>query len=420
MGIDNRVLKKSLNIAIWCLILFLGIHLITRSMDWSFGERIHSNFDRIKYRVNRVVIKTVLIENYPLGSFVLENREKSSVSKKIIDSVLSEFPIYNFVKDTFVYEAQKKDPSYEFLRKSSLEIGNPIGEFPLEDIKELEVEVAEVEFVEETIEIEDLDVFSPAKVGVEYSLEKLNDYDFLVHNFYSISGITTIPRNQLNGKELVQMDLAMKNGNQAPQILIYHTHSQEAFVDSVEGEVSDTIVGVGEYLAKILREQYGYNVLHNTEAYDLIDGVLDRDKAYTQAYYSIEEILQRYPTIEVVLDIHRDGVKDHIHLVTEVNNKPTARIMFVNGISRSSSQGEIEYLYNPYVKDNLAFSLQLQLEAAKYYPEYTRRIMIKAYRYNLHFKPKSALIEVGAQTNTVSEAMNAMEPLAVMIDEVLK
>ena len=68
-------------------------------------------------------------------------------------------------------------------------------------------------------------------------------------------------------------DLSLTTDNSRPQILIYHTHSQEAFIDSVEGDVNDTIVGVGNRLTEILTDTYGYNVIHHTQVYDMIDGV---------------------------------------------------------------------------------------------------------------------------------------------------
>ena len=67
----------------------------------------------------------------------------------------------------------------------------------------------------------------------------------------------------------------------------------------------------------------------------------------------------------------------------------------------------------------ISFSLQMQLDAAAYYPGLTRKIYLKGFRYNLHLRPRSALIEVGAQTNTYEEARNAMEPLAELLDMVL-
>lgn len=77
-------------------------------------------------------------------------------------------------------------------------------------------------------------------------------------------------------------------------------------------------------------------------------------------------------------------------------------------------------LQNPYLEDNLAFSLQLQIAAAEKYPDFTRRIYLKGYRYNMNYCPKSLLVEVGAQNNSLQEAKNAMEPLADILAEVLQ
>jgi len=117
--------------------------------------------------------------------------------------------------------------------------------------------------------------------------------------------------------------------------------------------------------------------------------------------------------------LHRDGVREDLRLVTEVNGKPTANIMFFQGMSRTPD-GEIEYLPNPYLKENLAFSFQMQLAAAGRFPGFTRKIYLKGLRYNLHLRARSALVEVGEQTNTFEEARNAMEPLAELLDMVLQ
>ena len=153
--------------------------------------------------------------------------------------------------------------------------------------------------------------------------------------------------------------------------------------------------------------------------YDLINGELDRSKAYDMAKPDIQKILEENPTIEVVIDLHRDGVNEGTHLVTEVNGKQTAQIMFFNGLSKTRANGEIDYLANPYIQDNLAFSLQMQVAANNKYPGFARRIYLRGYRYNMHFMPKSLLIEAGAQTNTVEEMKNAMEVLADLLHTVL-
>ncbi|MBQ7797081.1 MAG: stage II sporulation protein P, partial [Lachnospiraceae bacterium] len=144
-----------------------------------------------------------------------------------------------------------------------------------------------------------------------------------------------------------------------------------------------------------------------------------RSQAYTYALDGISGILQKHPSIEVVLDIHRDGVDENTKLVTEVNGKPTAKIMFFNGTSQTPD-GPIEYLPNPNRDANMAFSFQMQLLAAEQYPDFTRKIYLKGLRYNQHVRARTALVEVGAQTNTYAEALNAMEPLADLIVQVLE
>ncbi|MCB7090623.1 stage II sporulation protein P [Enterocloster bolteae] len=251
--------------------------------------------------------------------------------------------------------------------------------------------------------------------GSTYVLEQLMDYDFLIKHFYSIHTSTTAGRDLMNAKDLLGRDMTMKGDDSKPQILIYHTHSQEAYKDSGPGQ---TVVGVGDYLTRLL-EAKGYNVYHDKSVYDLKNGQLDRSKAYNYALDGITGILQKNPSIEVVLDIHRDGVGENLHLVTQVDGRDTAQIMFFNGLSQTP-EGPIEYLQNPYREDNLAFSLQMQLGAAAYYPGFTRKIYLKGLRYNEHLRPKSSLIEVGAQTNTYQEALNAMEPLSELLDMVLQ
>ena len=221
----------------------------------------------------------------------------------------------------------------------------------------------------------------------------------------------------LDADRLLGEDLSLEKDGENPQILIYHTHSQETFADYGPDRPDATVVGIGEYLTELL-EEMGYRVIHDTTVYDLIDGELDRSRAYDHALKGITAILQQNPSVQVILDIHRDGVREDLHMVSEVNGKPTAPIMFFNGMSQTP-EGAIEYLPNPYKEQNLAFSLQMQLDAAAYYPGLTRKIYLKAFRYNLHLRPRSALIEVGAQTNTYEEARNAMEPLSRLLDMVL-
>lgn len=246
--------------------------------------------------------------------------------------------------------------------------------------------------------------------------DALQDFSYLKQHYYTVDSTTSVTADKLDVGQFLTFDATMKQDSSLPQILIYHTHSQEGFVDSVAGDPSTTIVGVGEKLAGILREEYGFHVIHDTGIYDLPN----RDYAYSVSAPAIEKILAENPSIEVVIDLHRDGVSGTTHLVQEVGGRQTAQFMFFNGISYLNATGDIDYLKNPYIKENLAFSFQMKLAADRYYPGFARNIYLKGLRYNMHYRPKSLLIEVGAQTNTVQEAMNAAEPLAQILAMVLK
>lgn len=257
--------------------------------------------------------------------------------------------------------------------------------------------------------------FIPHALQREINPEELRDYETLVKSFYTIDSNTMAGSDQLDVTKLSGKDLTITKDGEGPQILIYHTHSQESFADSVPGDESTTIIGVGDRLAAILTEEYGYQVLHHTGKYD----VDSRDDAYSKALPAIEQVLAENPSIQVVIDLHRDQMAEETRLVMDVDGRPTARFMFFNGLSRTRKTGNISYLYNANQEDNLAFSFQMQLKAEEYYPGLARKIYLKGYRYNMHLRPRSLLIELGAQNNTVEEAMNACDPIAHILDMVL-
>lgn len=244
--------------------------------------------------------------------------------------------------------------------------------------------------------------------------EKLMDYNYVLNNFYVVPSVTSLRPQVLDLDKISQVDLRIEKDSTVPQILIFHTHSQEKFADSEENGMS--IVNVGDRLVSLLQEQYGYNVIHLTDEFDMAGGVLDRSEAYTYANTKLDEVLAQNPSIQVVIDLHRDGVDASKHLVTEIDGKQTARIMLFNGISYTKEQGEIDYLPNPYITENLAMTYKMFLLGKINYPDLFRCIYISGYRYCLHHVPRSMLIEAGAQTNTYEEVYNAMEPLARLID----
>lgn len=254
---------------------------------------------------------------------------------------------------------------------------------------------------------------APQKVA-EYDWNAMTEYATLISTFYTIDSTAQGGSDLFNIESLMGRDITIDRTGEGPQILIYHTHSRESFIDSQPGERADTIVGVGDFLAQLLTEQYGYTVLHHTEEFDTV-----RDSAYANSLPALEKILEQYPSIQVIIDLHRDSGNANRNMVMDIDGRRTARFMFFNGISRSKKTGDIDYLHNPNLAENLAFSFQMQAAAGQYYPGLTRKIYIKQYRYNMHLRGRTLLIELGDENNTVEEAKNACYPLAFLLDAVL-
>lgn len=250
----------------------------------------------------------------------------------------------------------------------------------------------------------------------EVTEELLNSYEELVRDFYTIDSNTSAGQELLDTSKLLNYDCRIRKEEAGPQILIYHTHSQEGFADSVPGDCATGIVGVGEYLTSLLEKQYGFTVLHLSEQYD----VESRDHAYGNALPRVEAVLEENPSIQVVIDLHRDEMPEETRLVWENEGKSMARFMFFNGLSRTKKTGDLEYLYNPYLEENLAFSLQMKVASEEFFPGLARKNYLKGYRYNMHLCPRTLLIELGAQNNTLEEARNACEPLAFLLNYVLE
>lgn len=414
-------LSKILNTIVWGIIGVLGIYILGYGVKGqSFAKAAYACVKVLtngEGSLQRAAEKSL----YPGFSFIAGDRELSySFEEFLLRKAVGLFPLYTFLDEKELYETEiESQAAYDILIEGGAHDENEIDERTGEafDLAEkMEEENLQVAHEQEQTALEQ----EPQKAaGTEYMTEQLADFDFLKNNFYIVENNTDIGSELLNAETLLEKDMRIQEFGSGPQILIYHTHSQEGFVDSVAGDNSTTIVGVGDYLAELLEGTYGYQVIHNKNVYDFIDGKLDRNRAYALAEEDVRQILEEYPSIEVIIDLHRDGVDEGTHLVTEVNGKPTAQFMFFNGLSFSKRNGVIDYLPNPYIQDNLALSLQLKLACEKYYPGLSRKIYLKSLRYNLHLRPKCLLVEAGAQTNTLEEMMNAMEPLAFVLNEVL-
>lgn len=419
---------KVVNRLLWVIFLGMGIYLLAAGSSRFWTGSVQELLVKGCQALERAAWQGAARSLYP-GLFMgYEETDTQSLEDWYIEWALWMHPLTKLSKAAGNSQALESAATYEMLVSGGVHDENETdasGEaYDLETLAEKENEQAASEadvYVPEEVpqETEDIAQAEPKQDLIEggtiYNLEELSDFDFLLSHFYTVESNTSISAAELNVEKLLEKDMTVDCDVDGPQILIYHTHSQESYKNSKKDE---NVVAVGQKLTDLLTEK-GWNVYHDTTVYDLAVGKLDRSRAYTYALEGINEILARYPSIQVVLDIHRDGVGEDVYLKTEIGGQPSARIMFFNGLSQTP-EGPISYLANPFREDNLAFSLKLQLKAEEYYPGFTRKIYLKGLRYNQHLRARSALVEVGAQTNTFEEACNAMMPLAELLDMVLQ
>lgn len=264
-----------------------------------------------------------------------------------------------------------------------------------------------------------------SKLFVMTDTQKQNysNINYLKKNIYTVTAITDLKEGDIDPQKFLSMDFSLNEEVDGPKILIFHTHTHESFSDSdMSLGLEEGVVGVGEYLTQILENDYGIETMHCTQEFDYVDSRLQREGAYERMEPVIEKILQENPSIEVAIDLHRDGIDASTRLISTVDGKQTAPIMFCNGLSRIYEDEQlvpINGLENPNLEQNLAFSFNMKYVADEMYSGFARRSYLNAYRYSTNMLPKSLLVEVGAQTNTKEEAMNAMTPLAKILSTVL-
>lgn len=389
-------MKKEQRICVLLAIMILGIWGLEAK---SSGSLIPKSW---KIRMIQSVQENAERLYMPGVTYTEKKQGKIRVTEAVVHMASALIPLGNYVTEREAAELLTEDEAtYAILAKKQAEEENSVDE---------NGQLIGKDKSEETRQA--------SVPTMDLSMERLNDFEYLVSNFYTVDSVTYINPSELNASELLGKDLRIDLSTGGSKILIYHTHSQETFADS-DNDPSTSIVGIGRYLTEILNNKYKIPTMHHEGVYDLINGKLDRSEAYEFAKPEVEQILAENPSIEVVIDLHRDGVADTTHLVTEINGKPTAQIMFFNGLSRTRVNGDLAGMANSYLQDNLAFSLQMKIAAETKYPGFARRNYLRGYKYNMDLMPRMLLIEAGAQTNTVEEMRNAMEVLADLLNSVL-
>ena len=263
-----------------------------------------------------------------------------------------------------------------------------------------------------------IDTDSPI-VPMTYPLAQ-TDITYRRQNCY-VKNVTRLSRGEVEAELLQETAFKVEKNSNEPQILIMHTHATESYQNWNElyydpaytcrdTDTSRNMVSVGEILTEKLNS-LGYNTLHDVTLHDYpnYNGSYDRSKSTVESY------LEKYPSIKVVLDIHRDAIEradgTRIKPVVTINGKPYAQVMIISGADNG-------YLNMPNYKKNLRFASHLQNSMETLYPGFTRPILFDYRNYNQQLTTGSLLIEVGGHANTLEEAQNSAVLIACSLADV--
>ncbi len=198
-----------------------------------------------------------------------------------------------------------------------------------------------------------------------------------------------------------------------PQILIMHTHTTESYVSETRDyyttsdasrstDNSKNMAAIGDIItAKV--EAAGYGVIHDTTQHDYptYSGSYDRSKI------TVKEYLKKYPSIKIVIDVHRDALAgdgtDKIKLVTDIDGKQAAQVMIVMGSQTGSVSGYDNW------RENLRLALLFHQKLETLYPSLARPMVVASKLYNQHLTTGSMLIEIGTDANSIEEAKYSAE-----------
>lgn len=200
-------------------------------------------------------------------------------------------------------------------------------------------------------------------------------------------------------------DLTIYDKSQ-PTVLIYHSHTTEAYSlldtgyyissDARSNNSARNMVRVGDDLTAYLEKQ-GFNVIHDRAIHDK-----DYTKSYDNSRATIEKYLEQYPSIEVTIDVHRDDItysnKTKVKPTAKINGKKAARMMIISGCEYNRVKNFPDW------EENLKFDLQVQNKVNELYPGLMRPILFSERKYNMYETHYSFLLEVGTDANTLDEA----------------
>ena len=240
-------------------------------------------------------------------------------------------------------------------------------------------------------------------------IEQCFDQKGATHSYKNIHVKNVTQTKKLNIQKVLaeKVDLEIEDKSQ-PTVLIFHTHTTEAYeildrsfwAKDTNGRSSKpdrNVVRVGDEIENELKKS-GFNVIHDREIHD---------KKYTGAYdhsrVSVKQYLKKYPSIQVVLDVHRDAIHpdngNKIRPVTTINGQKAAQVMIITGAQEGRVTDFPDWQYN------LRFALKLQKTVCDMYPTLMRPVLFSQRKYVMDLSHNNVLIEMGSDVNTLQQAV---------------
>lgn len=257
---------------------------------------------------------------------------------------------------------------------------------------------------------------------------KISVYKYIndgVTDKYGKIRVKNVNKTDINIEKLLSKDLDLKVNEEEPSVLIFHTHTTETYqiLDrdfyaqgflSRSNDKGKNMVRVGKAITEEI-EKAGYTVIHDTQIHD---GTYNG--AYAHSRKSVESYLKEYPSIKIVLDIHRDAIQrsdgTKIKPTAEIDGKKAAQIMIISGCQEEGNGVE----NFPDWKENLVFALHLQNKLEELFEGITRPLYFSPRKYNMDLTHCSLLVEVGSDANTLEEAVYTGKCLGKAVSEILK
>lgn len=270
------------------------------------------------------------------------------------------------------------------------------------------------------------DSFEPPLPDITTAPEDIEERTLLpadTEAYLSAQGVTLFNyTNQTwDMQTLASAQVGIDLSEEGPQILIMHTHGSEAYTmdgediytESDSSRTTDdnyNVIRVGEEIKRIF-EAKGLSVIHDCTLYDYPQ----YSGAYARSCEGVEAWLEKYPTIQVVLDVHRDALIGEdgtvYKAVTEIEGAKTAQVLMIVGTNESAE--------HPDWTDNLALAIQIQQELDGRWPTLARPITLRSSRFNQQLTHGSLLVEVGSHGNTLQEALEGARLFADAAGDVL-